>query len=135
MLPAICDVPVTDRVGVDAPERTIELTEVGVIAPSVKLIAGVVVAVATVPDIPFIVTIETIVTVPPLPVALNVVPENESPDPNVISDILAVPPVGFPKRVTVDACCIFAYVTLLFPMVVVIAVVPLPEISPDNVIL
>ena len=40
-------------------------TLVGVIAPSVRLIAGVVVEVATVPDTPFAVLTETDVTVPP----------------------------------------------------------------------
>src|SRR6185312_3588489 len=40
------------------------LVEVGVIAPRVKVIAGVVVAVATVPETPFAVTTETAVTVP-----------------------------------------------------------------------
>jgi hypothetical protein len=41
------------------------LTLDGVIAPKVSVIAGVVVAVATVPDTPFAVTIETVVTEPP----------------------------------------------------------------------
>ena len=40
------------------------LTEVGVIAPSVNVIAGVVVGSATVPEIPFAVTTETDVTLP-----------------------------------------------------------------------
>ena len=40
--------------------------EVGVIAPKVKVIAGVVVAVAIAPDTPFAVTIDAIVTVPKL---------------------------------------------------------------------
>jgi hypothetical protein len=40
------------------------LIEVGVIAPRVKVMAGVVVAVATVPDTPLAVTTETEVTVP-----------------------------------------------------------------------
>lgn len=42
-------------------------TDVGVIAPSVRLIAGVDVAVATVPETPFAVVTETLVTVPALP--------------------------------------------------------------------
>ena len=46
------------------PEATIEL---GVIAPKVKVIAGVVVAVATVPETPLAVTTETLVTVPDPP--------------------------------------------------------------------
>lgn len=57
-------VHVTARVGVDAPEITTPFTLVGVIAPRVSVIAGVVVDVATDPDIPFAVTIETDVTVP-----------------------------------------------------------------------
>jgi hypothetical protein len=57
-------VPVTASVGVDVPETTTEFTEVGTIAPSVRLIAGVVVEVATVPDTPFAVVTDTLVTVP-----------------------------------------------------------------------
>ena len=45
------------------------LTVVGVIAPSVRLIAGVVVAVATVPETPFAVVTDTLVTVPVVTVA------------------------------------------------------------------
>jgi hypothetical protein len=41
-------------------------TEVGVTAPSTKVIAGVVVAVATVPETPFAVVTLTLVTVPEL---------------------------------------------------------------------
>ena len=62
-------VPVTASVGVDAPETTTELTEVGTIAPSVRLIAGVVVEVATVPDTPLAVVTDTLVTVPLPPAA------------------------------------------------------------------
>ena len=62
--PLIELVPVTKSVGVEAPETTTELTEVGTIAPSVRLIAGVVVEVATVPDTPFAVVTDTLVTVP-----------------------------------------------------------------------
>jgi hypothetical protein len=66
-VPDILDVPVTASVGVEEPDRTTELIEVGVIAPRDKLIAGVVVAVATEPDTPFAVTTDTDVTVPEPP--------------------------------------------------------------------
>ena len=56
-------VPVTARVGVVDPEMTTPLTEVGVIAPRVRVIAGVAVAV-TEPDTPLAVTTDTEVTVP-----------------------------------------------------------------------
>jgi len=60
---------VTASVGVDEPETITEFTDVGVIAPSVTLIAGVVVDVATVPDTPFAVVTDTLVTVPLPPAA------------------------------------------------------------------
>ena len=63
-VPLIVDVPVTARVGVAEPLNVTPLTLVGVIAPSVKVIAGVVVAVATEPETPFAPTTETVVTVP-----------------------------------------------------------------------
>ena len=49
---------------VPAAVRVSPLTLVGVIAPSVSVIAGVVVAVATVPEMPFAVATDTVVTVP-----------------------------------------------------------------------
>ena len=53
---------------VSAPcENGTPLIDVGVIAPSVKVIAGVVVDVATVPETPFAVVTETLVTVPEPP--------------------------------------------------------------------
>jgi hypothetical protein len=67
--PDIEDVPVTANVGVVEPDNVIPLTEVGVIAPKDKVIAGVVVAVATVPDIPLAVVTETEDTVPVAPAA------------------------------------------------------------------
>jgi hypothetical protein len=65
LLPLIELVPVTKSVGVDAPETTTELTEVGTMAPSVRLMAGVVVLVATEPETPALVVTDTLVTVPP----------------------------------------------------------------------
>ena len=62
--PEILEVPVTARVGADAPDKTIEFTDDGVIAPRVSVIAGVVVGLATEPDIPLAVTTETPVTEP-----------------------------------------------------------------------
>jgi len=66
-------------------------TLVGVIAPRVKVIAGVVVAVATLPDTPFAVVTDTDVTVPePPPVAERVVPSNDNPLP-IVTALIAVP--------------------------------------------
>ena len=64
LLPEIEEVPVTARVGVEEPETTTEFTEDGVIAPSVRLIAGVVVDVATDPLTPLAVVTLTEVTLP-----------------------------------------------------------------------
>ena len=83
LLPLIELVPVTASVGVELPDITTELTDVGVIAPRVRLIAGVVVGFATEPLTPFAVVTETVVTVPPVPVADSVPPENATPDPIV----------------------------------------------------
>ena len=66
-VPLIALVPVTASVGVEEPDSVTALTVVGVIAPSVRLIAGVVVLVATVPETPFAVVTETLVTVPEPP--------------------------------------------------------------------
>jgi hypothetical protein len=57
-------VPVTSSVGVEDPDKTTPLTLVGVIAPNVIVMAGVVVAFATLPDTPFAVVTDTLVTVP-----------------------------------------------------------------------
>lgn len=57
-------VPVTASVGVEEPDITTEFTEVGVMAPSVRLIAGVVVDVATEPLTPLAVVTDTLVTLP-----------------------------------------------------------------------
>lgn len=57
-------VPVTAKVGVEEPDITTEFTEVGVMAPSVRLIAGVVVDVATEPLTPLAVVTDTLVTLP-----------------------------------------------------------------------
>jgi hypothetical protein len=62
--PEIEEVPVTASVGVDEPEMTTEFTEMGDIAPAVMVMAGVVVALATVPEKPFAVATDTVVTVP-----------------------------------------------------------------------
>ena len=54
----------TASVGVEVPEKTTPFTLVGVIAPRVSVIAGVVVGFAIDPDIPLAVTIDIVVTVP-----------------------------------------------------------------------
>jgi hypothetical protein len=64
LAPEILLVPFTASVGVAEPDSTIEFTDVGVIAPRVRVIAGVVVGFATVPDTPLAVTTETEATVP-----------------------------------------------------------------------
>ena len=63
-MPLTVAVPLTARVGVEEPESTTLFTDVGVIAPSVNVIAGVVVAVATLPETPPDVVTLTEVTVP-----------------------------------------------------------------------
>lgn len=64
LAPEIELVPVTARVGVELPDMVTLLTVVGVMAPSVRVIAGVVVALATLPETPLAVATETVVTVP-----------------------------------------------------------------------
>ena len=78
-------VPVTASVGVDAPESTTLLMEVGVIAPSVRLIAGVVVALATEPETPALFTTDTEVTVP-LP------PDGAAHEPSARRKLVVPPP-------------------------------------------
>jgi hypothetical protein len=63
-VPLTAVVPVTASVGVDVPDKVTPFTLEGVIAPSDKEIAGVVVLVATLPDTPFAVVTDTSVTVP-----------------------------------------------------------------------
>ena len=46
----------------------------------------------------------TDVTVPPEPVATNVVPENDKPDPKVMAETLAKDPVGLPSKLTLATC-------------------------------
>ena len=57
----------------------------GVIAPRLSVMAGVVVAVATVPEMPFAVVIEAVVTVPALPSKTPVVELSVRLPPIVIS--------------------------------------------------
>ena len=82
-VPLIALAPVTARVGVALPDSVTKLTEVGVIAPRVRLIAGVVVGSVTVPLTPLAVVTETEVTVPPVPVADNVPLVKDTPEPIV----------------------------------------------------
>jgi hypothetical protein len=66
--PDVARVEPLARVSVPVVEEIVApFTEVGVIAPRVNVMAGVVVAVATEPDIPLAVTTETLVTVPEPP--------------------------------------------------------------------
>jgi hypothetical protein len=74
LAPLIELVPDTASAGEDVPDRITALTLVGVIAPRVSVIFGVLVAVATVPETPAFVFIDTLVTVPlPVPLLLKVV--------------------------------------------------------------
>ena len=74
LTPEMVEVPVTARVGVLEPERVMPLTEVGVIAPKVRVIAGVIVEVATEPETPLAVVTDTDVTVPVPPEFIQVTP-------------------------------------------------------------
>ena len=84
---------------------------------------------------------ENNVTVPPpAPVTVSVVPENENPEPSVISDGEADEPVGLPRRLSALSFCNFAYVTaalIIFPVVmallpIVSAPVLLSVASPES---
>jgi hypothetical protein len=93
-------VPVTAKVGVVEPEMTTELTEDGTMAPSVKVMAGVVVSVATLPEIPLAVATETVVTVPVpfsaiFPFNLLIAPTIESED-DIVPVVLEYPVNNFP---------------------------------------
>jgi hypothetical protein len=81
-------VPLLDPEKLEPDRVPVAATELGVIAPRVRLMAGVVVAVATVPDTPFAVVTDTEVTVPePLPVAVITV------SPPLVDTLIPVPPV------------------------------------------
>jgi hypothetical protein len=115
LLPETLVVPLTARVGVEEPDSTTLLTDVGVIAPRVRLMAGVVVEVATVPDTPFAVVTDTLVTVPP-PDALRVEPDIDRPVPSVISataDELALLPTSLLVAESALASLIRSMVDLL----------------------
>ena len=64
LVPLTAAVPVTASVGVLLPLIATPLTDVGVMAPSVSVIAGVLVEVATVPETPLASMTDTEVTVP-----------------------------------------------------------------------
>ena len=106
-------------------------TEDGVIAPSVRVIAGVVVAVATVPLTPFAVVTEVLVTVPPpVPVALRVLPVMERFVPSISSDTDV--PLGVDPSSLLFALSVASLdsVTALFAMVAANDPVPEPVTSP-----
>ena len=86
LVPETDVVPLTASVGVDVPEMATPLTLVGVMAPSVSVMAGVVLASATDPLTPLALTTETLVTVPPPPVVADNTPpvDIERPDPMVM---------------------------------------------------
>ena len=79
-----------------------DTTDEGVIAPSARVIAGVVVAVATVPDTPFALTTDTLVTVPepPPPVQPVVVTPPLASEQTAVPAVLEiVPAVAMPASV------------------------------------
>lgn len=136
-VPDIWLVPFTESVGLAVPQITTQFTLLGVMSPSTRVISGVVVADVTVPEIQFVLLIDTEDTVPPAPVATNCVPTIERPAPREIGAISPEDPR--PKRVlavsataeispVVDAArartllaatfCIFAKVTTSFAIVV-----------------
>ncbi len=78
------------------------LTVVGVIAAKLSVIAGVLDAFATDPEMPFAVTTDTVVTDPPPEVDASVPPDRDSPDPTVISSIAPVLAVVRPRSRAVD---------------------------------
>ena len=110
-------------------------TDDGVMAPSVMVIAGVVVAVATVPLTPLAVVTEVLVTVPlPLPDALSVLPVMERFVPTISSETevpLGVEPSSLLFALSVAS---FAKVTALFAMVAANDPVPVPVTSPVRAI-
>jgi len=110
-------------------------TEEGVIAPSVRVIAGVVVGFATVPLTPLAVVTDVLVTVPlPLPDALSVLPVIERFVPTISSDTevpLGVEPSSLLFALSVAS---FAKVTALFAMVAANDPVPVPVTSPVRAI-
>ena len=94
-------------------------TEVGVMAPRVNVMAGVVVGFATVPLTPFAVTTDVVVTVPPLPDEVNKPPALRfKPAPTVISEGTELPAVGLPISLLALTFCILAYVTAFGAIVV-----------------
>ena len=104
----------------------------------VNEIAGVDVALVTleVNVLPLAVTVIgfTFVTVPPLPLAVNVPPLKVNPEPIVISPGAAALALILPNNLLAAMFCILAYVTAEFAIVDVNVPVPVPVTSPVNVI-
>ena len=110
-------------------------TEDGVIAPSVRVIAGVVVGFATVPLTPLAVVTEVLVTVPPpVPVALIVLPVRERFVPSISSDTEV--PLGVDPSSLLFALSVanLDSVTALFAIVAANDPVPEPVTSPVRLI-
>jgi hypothetical protein len=126
---------------VDDPENVIPLTLVGVIASSDKLIAGVVVGLATVPEIPLAVVTETDVTVP-----LPVPPGGSAQVPSARRKLVAPPPdagttpeLPDPNVATVIAGVDVPFATEIGAVPVTLVTVPRPDaashwIVPDPVL-
>ena len=79
-------------------------TDIGVIFPSVSVIAGVVVGLETVPETPFAFTTETELTVPDPLLAESTPPDNESPEPSVSASTFPVPAVERPRSTPLETC-------------------------------
>jgi hypothetical protein len=110
-------------------------TDDGVIAPSVRVIAGVVVGFATVPLTPLAVVTEVLVTVPPpVPVALIVLPVIERFVPSISSETEV--PLGVDPSSLLFALSVanLDSVTALFAIVAANDPVPEPVTSPVRLI-
>ena len=112
----------------------VDATEEGVMAPSVRLIAGVVVGFATVPLTPFAVVTEALVTVPPVLVALSVLPVIERFVPTISSETDVPLGVDPSSLLFVLSVASFANVTALFAIVAANDPVPVPVTSPVKLI-
>jgi len=112
----------------------VDATEEGVMAPNVRVIAGVVVGFATVPLTPFAVVTDVLVTVPLVPDAFSVLPVIARLVPSISSDTdvpLGVEPSSLLFALSVAS---FAKVTALFAIVAANDPVPVPVTSPVKAI-
>lgn len=115
--------------------RPVAVTELGVIAPNVMVIAGVVVGVAIDPETPFALTTEIAVTDPVAAfVAVRLPPERLNPVPTEMYSGTPTPAVDLPIRLLADMLASLASDTTPEAIVVVNDPVPLPLTSPTRAI-